>query len=157
MGHCLIPPARNMATIQTHHTQARAKSRSYSEPLFSLDPSFPSSSSSTCATTFSSCLISDLSFPHLRCFHLSLHPSLFSAWRNLFQSINQSLTHSSILLVSVMRYSVLLVTCQNRLSRSQPLEGQIKSSFLIFLPAAIAIRFIGCLPVTLACERGTGY
>ncbi len=147
-----------MATIQTHHKQARAESRSYSEPLFSLDHSFPSSSSSICATIFSSCLISDLSFLHLRCFYLSLHPSLFfSAWRNLFQSINQSLTHSSILLVSDMRHSVLLVTCQHRLSRSQPLESQIKSGFLIFLPAAIALRFIGCLPVRLARERGTGY
>lgn len=124
-----------MATIQTHHTQTRAKSRSYSEPLSSLDPSFPSSSSSICAAIFSSCLISDLAFPHLRCFHLSLHPSLFFLCVKESLSVDQSVTHSSIPLVSDKRDRDSLVTCQHRLSRSQSLEGQIKSSFLIFLSA----------------------
>lgn len=72
-------------------------------------------------------------------------------------SVNQSVTHSSIPLVSDRRDSVLLVACRHRLSRSVTLEVHIKSSFLFFLSAAIALSFIGCLLFTLAHERGTGY
>lgn len=155
MGHCLIPPTKNMATIQTHHTKTRAKSRSYSEPLSSLDPSFLSSSSSIFAaiSPLATSLISPFLTSGAYTFLLTL------AFLSLHEGISfsQSITHSFIPLVSDRWDPFLLEACQWWLSRSETLEGQIKSSFLFFLCATIALCFIGCLPLTLACERGTGY
>ncbi len=95
MAHCFIPTDRNMATIQTHHTQARAESRSYSEPLFSLDHSFhpPHLLSVLLFSPLASFLISP--FLTSGAFTFLFTPAFFFCVKESL-SVNQPVTHSLI-------------------------------------------------------------